>query len=83
MLRGARQKPMANLIKVRQTKAVHQAVARGCIDSLKAMSGLTRERIAVSRALLGRITDRGAASRPPAPTDTIERSPPHRFAGLA
>ncbi len=54
-------KPMAILTKVRQTKVVHQATARQCINSLQTMSGQTRDRIAVSLALLGRVTDRRAS----------------------
>ena len=58
MLNRAQPRPMCILTTLRQTKAVHQETARQVIDSLQSMSGETRDRIAISRALLGRVNDR-------------------------
>ena len=58
MLRRPKPRPMAILSEVRQTTAIHRATARQCIDTLQSMSGETRDRIAISLALLGRVSDR-------------------------
>lgn len=49
---------MAILIEVKRTKVVHRATANRCITRLAASSDETRDRIAVSHALLGRLADR-------------------------
>ncbi len=67
MTQRARPMPVAILFKVRQTKSAHHAAATHCISSLQAMSNDTRDRIAVSRALLGRVSDRQAAHGHPPP----------------
>ncbi len=58
MTQLARPNPVAILIEIRQTKVAHRATADECINSLETLSDETRDRIAVSQALLGRVANR-------------------------
>ena len=77
MTQYAGPRPTAILMEVREAKAVHHATAHKCINSLQALSGATRDRIAVSQALLGRVADRLHAPQGlPTQPEAAERSRP-------